>query len=41
MSAPIGISEYTLAKALPKELKANLPSVEEIEAELNGVSREK
>ena len=35
MSAPIGISEYTLAKALPKELKTSLPTVEEIEAELN------
>ena len=35
MGAPIGISEYTLAKALPKELKTNLPTVEEIEQELN------
>ncbi len=35
MNAPIGISEYTLAKALPKELKTSLPSVEEIEEELN------
>lgn len=41
MNAPIGISEYKLAKALPKELKANLPSVEEIEAELNEVSHER
>lgn len=37
MNAPIGISEYTLAKALPKELKTSLPTVEEIEAELNVV----
>lgn len=37
MSAPIGISEYTFAKALPKELKTNLPTVEEIEQELNEV----
>jgi predicted nuclease of restriction endonuclease-like (RecB) superfamily len=35
MSAPIGISEYILAKALPKELKTSLPTVEQIEAELN------
>lgn len=35
MNAPIGISEYTLAKALPNELKTSLPTVEEIEAELN------
>jgi predicted nuclease of restriction endonuclease-like (RecB) superfamily len=35
MKAPIGISEYMLSKALPKELKSSLPTVEEIEAELN------
>lgn len=40
MKAPIGISEYTLAKALPNELKTSLPTVEQIEAELNeGVSK--
>jgi len=32
---PIGISEYQLTKAIPENLKANLPSIEEIEAELN------
>jgi len=35
MNAPIGISEYHLSKALPKDLKTALPSIEEIEAELN------
>lgn len=35
MKAPIGISEYTLSKALPKELKSSLPTVEQIELELN------
>jgi predicted nuclease of restriction endonuclease-like (RecB) superfamily len=35
IKAPIGVSEYMLAKALPKELKLNLPTVEEIEMELN------
>ena len=35
ISAPIGVSEYILSKAIPKELKASLPTVEEIEAELN------
>ena len=35
INAPIGISEYTLSKALPKELKTSLPSIEEIETELN------
>lgn len=35
MKAPMGVSEYTLSKALPKELKTSLPTVEELEAELN------
>ncbi len=37
MKAPIGISEYTLSKALPKEFKTSLPTVEQIEAELNQI----
>ncbi|NTV82686.1 MAG: DUF1016 domain-containing protein [Bacteroidales bacterium] len=32
---PIGISEYELTRMLPDKLKSSLPSVEEIEAELN------
>ena len=32
---PIGISEYELTRAIPTELKTSLPSVEEIENELN------
>lgn len=35
IKAPIGISEYQLSKALPQELKTNLPTVEELEAELS------
>ena len=35
VSAPIGVSEYSLSKALPKDLKTSLPAIEEIEAELN------
>jgi len=31
---PIGVSEYQITQLLPEELKSNLPSVEEIEAEL-------
>lgn len=31
---PIGVSEYTLTQALPKQLKSQLPTVEEIEAQL-------
>jgi Uncharacterized conserved protein len=35
---PIGISEYQLTRAVPEELKSNLPTVEEIETELNELS---
>jgi len=31
---PMGIAEYQLAEALPKDLEANLPSIEQIEREL-------
>ncbi|MFI4912502.1 MAG: YhcG family protein [Sedimentisphaeraceae bacterium JB056] len=31
---PMGVSEYDLTKSLPDELKSNLPTIEEIEAEL-------
>ena len=41
INAPIGVSEYSLATSLPKELKKELPTVEEIEAELNEVVDEK
>jgi predicted nuclease of restriction endonuclease-like (RecB) superfamily len=34
VNKPIGISEYKLTQQLPKELKSSLPSIEEIEAEL-------
>nr|NJM04820.1 DUF1016 domain-containing protein [Desulfobacula sp.] len=33
---PIGISDYELTRALPENLKSSLPTVEEIEAELEG-----
>jgi len=32
---PIGISEYTLSKLIPENFKSSLPSIEEIERELN------
>lgn len=38
VKAPIGVSEYSLSKALPKNLKSKLPSIEEIEAELNDLA---
>lgn len=34
MKRPIGLSEYRLTKALPKTLKTALPTIEELEAEL-------
>lgn len=36
VETPIGVSEYQLTQALPDNLKASLPSIEEIEAELAG-----
>lgn len=32
---PIGISDYELAKAFPKDIKSGLPSIEELESKLN------
>ena len=33
---PIGLADYELTRALPKELASSLPSIEDIEAELSG-----
>jgi len=35
---PIGVSEYQLTQSLPNELKSSLPSIEEIEKELEGIN---
>jgi hypothetical protein len=35
--APIGISEYRLADALPDNLKGSLPTIAELEAELDAL----
>lgn len=32
---PIGISEYELSQAIPEDIRSNLPSIQELEAELN------
>ncbi|MFV0555073.1 MAG: YhcG family protein [Mangrovibacterium sp.] len=34
ISKPMGVSEFTLIEALPDNLKSNLPTIEELEAEL-------
>lgn len=35
MTKPIGLAEYRLTEALPKDLKTSLPTIEELEAELS------
>lgn len=37
IAKPIGVSEYQLTRAIPENLKTTLPTVEEIEAELNEI----
>ena len=34
LNKPIGVSRYELASTLPEDLKASLPTIEEVEAEL-------
>ena len=41
ISKPIGVSEYKITKELPEEFKSSLPSIEQIEAELNLIDKEK
>jgi len=36
INRPMGVAEYQLSKALPENLKGSLPSIEELEAELEG-----
>lgn len=40
MKKPIGVSEYTITESLPDELKGSLPTVEEIEADLELLGQE-
>ncbi len=35
---PIGVSSYELTRALPQDLQSSLPSIEQIEAELQGLA---
>jgi hypothetical protein len=34
-SKPLGVAEYRITAALPAKLKENLPSIEDLEAELS------
>lgn len=40
LSQPIGIAEYELSKAVPKELKSKLPTIEQLEEELKNSMNE-
>ena len=40
VNQPMGVSEYQLAKLLPDDLKSSLPSIEELENELNRWAKE-
>jgi len=35
ISSPIGVSEFNVRELLPENLKSKLPTVEEVEEELN------
>jgi len=39
MTQPIGIAEYELSKAIPKNLKSDLPTIEKIEKELATIAK--
>lgn len=41
MTQPIGIAEYELSKAIPKNLKSDLPTIEKIEKELSSTISKK
>ncbi|MDR0232790.1 MAG: PDDEXK nuclease domain-containing protein [Dysgonamonadaceae bacterium] len=41
INQPIGISEYQLTKVFPEQFKGSLPSIEEIEEELNSMKKNK
>ena len=40
VNKPIGVSTYQLRDALPEKLQGNLPTIEQLEAELKAVSVE-
>jgi hypothetical protein len=40
MQQAMGVSEYQLTQHLPESLQSSLPSIEEIEAEIEGVNND-
>ena len=41
INKPMGVAEYQLSTALPENLKGSLPTIEELEAELEGARGDK
>ena len=41
INKPIGISEYELIKSIPEDLKSNIPTIEELEREIEGKMADK
>jgi hypothetical protein len=39
IAKPVGISEYRLIESIPEDLQGNLPSIEQIEAELSSIEK--
>jgi len=39
IAKPVGISEYRLIESIPEDLQGNLPSIEQIEAELSSIKK--
>lgn len=37
INKPIGLAEYKLTDALPKDIRTNLPTIEELERELTKI----
>ncbi len=35
LNSPLGVAEYKLTEAIPDDLKGELPSIEDLENELN------
>lgn len=40
INKPMGVADYQLSSALPEDLKGSLPTIEELEAELEGTRGE-
>ncbi|MEA3450547.1 MAG: hypothetical protein U9Q83_01440 [Bacteroidota bacterium] len=41
INKPLGISEYTLTKAIPNKIQSKLPTIEELEEDINRIGDKK